>query len=244
MEVESHLAAEYVQEFVLDHLEDVVKRESSGISSRADEARTSDTNNNELDSRLIRLPSLHSNTILMPPHTSPGAHHQILTPPSHNGDEHIFASEGPPMLNHHHHHHPAMRIYQPHSPGSRQDMMAYHPGTPGTPPDTPPVSNSPDSPGPNHYVIDSQHPQPPNLHILTKAEDVGDMHWIRHQVSCPNFYFLLSSRVHFHFFISLLRFPISIHIRVVEIDDAAVSDRICADVSVTLYRVISDTQSS
>lgn len=171
MEEENHLAEEYVQEFVLDHL-DIVKREGVCRERASSDANNNNNNNEEnfIPQPQHRLPSIHNNTILMPPHASPGAHHQILTPPRHNGEENIFGQDG---INPMHHHHAAMRLYQTTSPGSRHEMMHY-PDTPGTPPATPPVSNSPDSPLP-HY-IDSHHPQHPNLHCLTKPE-IMDGHW-------------------------------------------------------------------
>lgn len=171
MEAKTNLAEEYVQEFDLAQLEGVVKRE---MVVRGTER--SDPNNNE-----DRLPSMHSNgTILLPPHASPSAHHTILTPPIHNGDEQLF-HDAPPILGpmqHQHHHHPAMALYHTHSPSSRQDMI-YHSQTPGTPPETPPVSSSP--PSPMHYSMDT-HPQNQNsFHCLTKPE-MDDGNWIRHQV--------------------------------------------------------------
>lgn len=167
MEEESHLAEEYVQEFVLDHLEDVVvKREVTRSEDRSDQ------NNNEEPEGVTaptpaRLPSLHTGGILMPPQTqmSPGTPHpQLLTPPTHSGDEQPFSHEPGPLGIPH----PALRLaYAPSS---------VYPGTPGTPPDTPPVSNSPDSPGPP-YPLDPG--PPPHLLPIAKPELIDGM-WIPH----------------------------------------------------------------
>lgn len=173
MEVKTNLAQEYVQEFDLEQLEGVVKRE---IGVRNSDRSSSDPNNNNEE----RLPSMHSNgTILMPPHASPGAAHHILTPPIHNGDEHMFPHDGQPILgpiHHHQHHHPAMAIYQSHSPSSRQEPISYHSQTPGTPPDTPPGSDSPQSP--LHYSMDTQQN---SFHCLTKP-DLEESAWIHRQI--------------------------------------------------------------
>ncbi|KAK6619238.1 hypothetical protein RUM44_003620 [Polyplax serrata] len=190
MEAKSNLAQEYLRDFDLHHL-DGVKREANAEIARAQD-RHSDLNNNEDSGPIVqRLPSIHANngTILIPPHAPPGVHHQILTPPIHNGDEHLITHEGSPFLgpmhqHHHHHHgnhgghghHHGMALYQSQSSNSRSEMMTYHPGTPGTPPDTPPSSRSTDSP--LHYGMDSQHPQPPNsLNCLSKPE-MDESAWI------------------------------------------------------------------
>ncbi|KAL0273734.1 UNVERIFIED_CONTAM: hypothetical protein PYX00_006343 [Menopon gallinae] len=184
MEAKSNLAQEYLQDFDLHHLE-VTKREVGTELCRGQSDRGSDPNNNEDSAPIVqRLPSIHSTngTILMPPHNSPSNHHQILTPPIHNGEEHLFPHNGPQLLNgihHPHHHHHGLGLYQSHSPNSRPDMIAYHPdtpGAPGTPPDTPPSSTSPASP--LHYGMDS-HPQPPagNLHCLTKSDIDDNVVW-------------------------------------------------------------------
>lgn len=186
MEAKSNLAQEYLRDFDLHHL-DVVKREANSDVSRAQQQdRHSDLNNNDENSPIVqRLPSIHTNngTILIPPHVPSAVHHQILTPPIHNGDEHLFSHEGSilgAMHQHHHHHshshHHSMALYQSQSSNSRGEMIAFHPGTPGTPPDTPPSSRSTDSP--LHYGIDSQHPQPPNnLNCLSKPE-MDDSAWL------------------------------------------------------------------
>lgn len=191
MEAKSNLAQEYLQDFDLHHL-DVVKREANAELARAQD-RHSDLNNNDDSTPIVqRLPSIHSNngTILIPSHAPAGVHHQILTPPIHNGDEHLFSHDGPPILGpmhqHHHHgshsHHHGMTLYQTQSANSRGELIAFHPGTPGTPPDTPPSSRSTDSP--MHYGMDTQHPPPPNtLNCLSKPEiDEGTWMFQRQQV--------------------------------------------------------------
>lgn len=171
MEEESHLAEEYVKEFVLDHLEDVVvKREVSRNIEQQQSDQNNNNNNNE-ETEVTRLPSLHSSGgILMSP-TTP--HPQLLTPPTHSGDEQVFSQEGGPLGMHH----PAMRLAYAPSP-ARPEMMGY-PGTPGTPPDTPPESNSPESPGP-HYPL--EHGQQ-HLMQVPKPEIVDGM-WIPHPQVC------------------------------------------------------------
>jgi len=157
MEEQSHLEEEYVQEFVLDHLPDlIVKREVT----RSEEG--SDPNNNEEENppEMTRLPSLHPpTTIMLPGQMSPAP--QLLTPPTHSGDEQPF--------------HPGMRI--------------RYPATPGTPPDTPPVSNSPDSPEPpflGHIQPAPPHPHP-HLIPVPKTE-MEAMSWIPHpQVSFSDY---------------------------------------------------------
>ncbi|EEB16183.1 hypothetical protein Phum_PHUM410490 [Pediculus humanus corporis] len=175
MEAKSNLAQEYLRDFDLHHL-DVVKEKQIRIPI------------------VQRLPSIHTNngTILIPPHAPSAVHHQILTPPIHNGDEHLFSHEGSilgAMHQHHHHHshshHHSMALYQSQSSNSRGEMIAFHPGTPGTPPDTPPSSRSTDSP--LHYGIDSQHPQPPNnLNCLSKPE-MDDSAWLFQRQQFRNF---------------------------------------------------------
>lgn len=171
MEEESHLAEEYVQEFVLDHLEDVVvKREVTRSVDRSDQ------NNNEESEgppapAAARLPSLHTAGILMPPQMSPSTPHpQLLTPPTHSGDEQAFSHDS----GHLGIQHPALRLAYASSP-VRSELVTY-PATPGTPPDTPPGSNSPVSPGPP-YPLD--HGQPPHLLPIAKPELVDGM-WISH----------------------------------------------------------------
>lgn len=177
MEEESHLAEEYVQEFVLDHLEDVVvKREVTRSAERSDPNNNTPEEDGPPVTHVTRLPSLHTaGGILMPPQMSPTPHPQLLTPPTHSGDEQVFSQEGPLGL------HPAMRLGYTPSP-ARPELLGY-PGTPGTPPDTPPGSNTPDSPGP-HYPLD--HASNTHLLPIAKPEMVDGM-WIpQPQVNFPS----------------------------------------------------------
>ncbi|KAJ9590571.1 hypothetical protein L9F63_016391 [Diploptera punctata] len=116
MEAEDHhLADEYVQEFVLDHLEDV-KRENP-CSPRQPQ-------------RLPPLSTLHH------PASSPS--HHLLTPPGH-GEE---PQQGYTIQQPVHHLHGGGVLMRSNN-NLVTLVSSSHPGTPGTPPDTPPVSTSP-----------------------------------------------------------------------------------------------------
>ena len=117
MEAEDHhLADEYVQEFVLDHLEDV-KRENP-CSPRVPQ-------------RLPPLSTLHHPA-------SPPAHH-LLTPPGGHGEE----PPQPYTIQQPVHHLHGGGVLMRSSNNLVTLVSSSHPGTPGTPPDTPPVSTSP-----------------------------------------------------------------------------------------------------
>lgn len=192
---------EYVNEFVLDHLDGHVKREVNSsvrvptAAPLVEEPSAVDPNNNNNNppaspagvqaeeittttTILNRLPSLHNHLLMAEPTTDGTSHHQILTPPSHNNDEHLYHEH---MM-----HHPIVRVpfHHPHSP----DLHYHHTETPGTPPDTPPVSNSPTSPGSQYQVGLESHPQFHNLHPLSKHEMVDENIWVANQVSsfCEN----------------------------------------------------------
>ncbi|XP_050527289.1 transcription factor MafB [Daktulosphaira vitifoliae] len=122
------LADEYVQDFELDHL-DVV---ASGIKRET----------NDYQRRLPSMPIIGGGAAMV---QSPPPHY-LLTPP---GCEQEYS-----VSHHHHsHHHPGMLLHGYTPAGvlitagsavkvSGTGSMIY-PNTPGTPPDTPPVSSSP-----------------------------------------------------------------------------------------------------
>ncbi|XP_073988810.1 uncharacterized protein [Rhodnius prolixus] len=112
-----HLADQYVQEFVLDHFEDVaVKKE--GIC-------------------MERLPSMMNcnGGLVQLSHSPPPPPHHLLTPPGHQSDDYSVVNMTP---------HSIMM------PQNAAGLM--YPDTPGTPPDTPPESNSPRSPPSRHFI--------------------------------------------------------------------------------------------
>lgn len=131
---DTHLAAQYLQDFDIGHLEDVpVKKEAVDIQ---------------------RLPSMSlscgGGVVAMgqsPPH-------HLLTPPGTQPEEYGVIT----MPSHH-----SMLIHQ--------GGTLMYPDTPGTPPDTPPESNSPHSPPGRSYHIE-HHPHPQNRGM------VDDVLWI------------------------------------------------------------------
>lgn len=127
------LADEYVQEFVLDHFEDVnVKREN--VLSNDPEAAAA-----TIIVPPQRLPSIQSIPVSQggPLHIQSPPHH-LLTPPG--GSLHP----------------PDYQNSMLHGGAIVRGVM--YPGTPGTPPDTPPGSNSP--PHPHYHPMDHPHIQP------------------------------------------------------------------------------------
>lgn len=141
---ESALADEYVQEFVLDQFEDMsmkrfedvaIKREV--ISNIGNPLSTNNNNEEEINQNSVaqttphqfqRLPSMplsipQSMIIHSPPH-------HLLTPPEHDNYHQ-------PAMHHHHH------VVKTSSNLIMYQNPPHVPHVPGTPPDTPPVSNSP-----------------------------------------------------------------------------------------------------
>lgn len=138
-----HLADEYVQEFVLDHFEDMnIKRE---IINNNDQ----ETNQN-LDA-LQRLPSIIPSIPLDNGHSLAIQGH-LLTPPG----------SGAGVT---------------HSPVFQNNMMhrgVVYPGAPGTPPDTPPGSESP----PHHHYHPLEHPHIQQLPSRAQPfPDENNMMW-------------------------------------------------------------------
>lgn len=153
MEAEDHhLADEYVQEFVLDHLEDAtpVKREPPVVNPCSPRAPPPPPQA-AAPQRLPPLSSLHHHQIVAP---SPPPPHHLLTPPGHNGED---PQQGYPLQQPLHHLHGGGVLMR-----SNNNLVTLvsstthnsHPGTPGTPPDTPPVSTSPPT-------YQHEPPQPP-----------------------------------------------------------------------------------
>lgn len=137
MEAEdNHLADEYVQEFVLDHLEDAtsVKREPPVINPCSPRAPQPTA-----PQRLPPLSSLHHQIVA----ASPPPHH-LLTPPGHNGEDPQQGYSIQQPLHHLHSGGVLMRSNNNLVTLVSSTSHNNHPGTPaGTPPDTPPVSTSP-----------------------------------------------------------------------------------------------------
>lgn len=155
METEDRrLADEYVQEFVLDHFEDVsVKRENGN----GDDLTC-------LRNHPQRLPPMPITSTIS---QSPPSH--LLTPPSQQTEEHIH----PMMYNQPQN----MVIHHPNGGvlvnAMKANSILMYPNTPGTPPDTPPVSNSPDlSTSPHHFV--DHHPHLQQLHPSVKQPELMD----------------------------------------------------------------------
>ncbi|KAK9511004.1 hypothetical protein O3M35_005662 [Rhynocoris fuscipes] len=112
-----NLAEQYVQDFDLNHFEEVpVKKESICME---------------------RLPSMMNcnGGLMQLSHSSPPPPHHLLTPPSHQADDYSVVTMAPHSI----------MIAQ-----NTGNLM--YPDTPGTPPDTPPESNSPRSPPSRHYL--------------------------------------------------------------------------------------------
>ncbi|XP_054284628.1 transcription factor MafA [Macrosteles quadrilineatus] len=155
-----HLADEYVQEFVLDHLEGVaVKRETN--------------NNTEEDPREMRAVPTAQRLPPMPicgPPIIPSPPH-LLTPPAHQADH------GHPGYHQQYIQHAQNMVVHTQNgvvvSAIKQNSLVMYPNTPGTPPDTPPISMSPNlsaSP-PGHFHVDQPHMhKPPGL--------MDDMVWL------------------------------------------------------------------
>lgn len=180
---DNRLADEYVQEFVLDHLEDVsVKREN--IVKNADEEAVPAANQRPQNQRLPPMPLTCGGgqpIVQSPPHQilTPPAHPTVLTPQSDEQHGH------PPMYGQHLvtmasvQHHPQNMVLHHHGQTGgvlmsavKQNNILMYPNTPGTPPDTPPISNSPNLPvspsshfqmDQHHSHIQQLHPKPPDL---------------------------------------------------------------------------------
>lgn len=164
-----HLADEYVEEFVLDHLESVaVKREANQIA---------DEEGREMRAvqKLPPMPLVCGNGGLLP---SPP---QLLTPPTHQPDDHpgyhhVYHQQQN-MVHHIQHHAQNMVVHTQNGvvvSAIKQNSMVMYPNTPGTPPDTPPISISPNmSTSPPAHFHDHHahhHPKPPGL--------MDDMGWL------------------------------------------------------------------
>ncbi|KAG8317284.1 hypothetical protein J6590_029852 [Homalodisca vitripennis] len=166
-----HLADEYVEEFVLDHLEAVsVKRETNN-------------NNTEEDTRDMRpqrlppMPICGGSVLPSPP--------QLLTPPAHQAEDHHHFNHNhnhghgavyhqqqfsQNVVHHIQHHAQNMVVHTQNgvvvSAIKHQNSLVMYPNTPGTPPDTPPISISPNvsaSP-PSHFHIGQPHSHIQHVH--------------------------------------------------------------------------------
>ncbi|PSN45534.1 hypothetical protein C0J52_05777 [Blattella germanica] len=150
MEAEDHhLADEYVQEFVLDHLEDAatVKREPPVVNPCSPRGPPPPA---AAPQRLPPLSTLHHHQVVAPP--SPPPHH-LLTPPGQHGED---PQQGYTIQQPLHHLHGGGVLMRSNNNLVTLVSGTSHPGTPGTPPDTPPVSTSPPP-----YQQDPPQPPPP-----------------------------------------------------------------------------------
>lgn len=168
-----HLADEYVEEFVLDHLEAVaVKREANNnVEEEVREMRAAQ--------RLPPMPLCGSGGNILP------APPQLLTPPDH----HMEDPSGYPtvyhqqqsMVHHIQHHAQNMVVHTPNGvlvSAIKQNSLVMYPNTPGTPPDTPPISISPNlstSP-PAHFTDHHAHHQ--HAHHIKPPGLMDDMVWL------------------------------------------------------------------
>uniref|UniRef100_A0A1B6BX54 BZIP domain-containing protein n=1 Tax=Clastoptera arizonana TaxID=38151 RepID=A0A1B6BX54_9HEMI len=160
------LADEYVREFVLDHFEDVAVKRENGSNDDLTCLR---------NQRLPPMPITCGSTIAQ----SPPSH--ILTPPSQQAEEHMH-----PMMYSQHNVHPQNMVIH-HPSGSvvvnamKSNGILMYSNTPGTPPDTPPISNSPDlstSPAPHQYHVDHHHHHSHLQPLQVKQPSVmDDMVW-------------------------------------------------------------------
>jgi uncharacterized small protein (DUF1192 family) len=179
METEDHLADEYVEDFVLDHL-DVVKREQAEGSPITQQVRltvsTSRTNNAPVSSTPLPSPTSmlqHQHhgpapppppqQVLMPDqplyghHPAPNHTHMVGVP--------SLGSPTPPTSHHLHQLFPSSHQQQHHvimqQIGKGEGaLFSLTPSTPGTPPDTPPT-NSP------HHCHGSLPPTPPFSNVAS-----------------------------------------------------------------------------
>nr|CAD7458503.1 unnamed protein product [Timema tahoe] len=160
---DNHLADEYVQEFVLDHLEDSVKREQAASDIENNNVRESSPQHQ-------RLPSL----------MLPGGGH-LLT--HHQPPQHLLTPPGEDTNTHQHYQmHPGVLMK---TAGGTASLVTFigPPPHPGTPPDTPPISNSPhmpSSPQPPHYMDPNQPQQHPHIALGGKPSALMDcdMSWL------------------------------------------------------------------
>lgn len=148
MESEDPQYDEYVQEFVLDHFEDVnVKREA--INNNDQDAPNHNISNHQ------RLPSIQSIPHGVPVHIQSPPHH-LLTPPGSSIHQQDYQN--------------SMLHVGVHTRG------VMYPGTPGTPPDTPPGSTSP--PHQHYHPMDHPHPHIQQLHPRSTQNCPEDMVWV------------------------------------------------------------------
>lgn len=161
-----HLADEYVQEFVLDHLEGVaVKRETN--NNTEEDPREVRATQVQATQRLPPMPICGAPMIPSPPH--------LLTPPAHQADH------GHPGYHQQYIQHAQNMVVHTQNgvvvSAIKQNSLVMYPNTPGTPPDTPPISMSPNlsaSP-PSHFHVE-QH----NMHVQHKPTQglMDDMVWL------------------------------------------------------------------
>ncbi|XP_065212675.1 transcription factor MafB-like [Planococcus citri] len=173
---ESALADEYVQGFVLDQFEDVsIKRKemtnfvhpvnsnTNNNSSNNNNASNNNNNDEEINQNSVQtVPPQFQRLPPMPlpiasPMISQSPPHHLLTPPEHDNYHHHSL--------HHHHHHSVVK-------SSSTNLIMYQ-NIPGTPPDTPPVSNSP---SPQGGYMEHQ-PVYPHIQPGPKSGAYGDMIW-------------------------------------------------------------------
>lgn len=166
---DSTLADEYVKEFVLDHFENLSIKPEIGVNTTMDGCGVTVSNNvnnnnneNEInhnapDSVAVTPIPLQLNRLPPIPIPSPMIHmpsppHHLLTPPDSDGY-------------HHHHHHHSMVHNGVVVTGMKasNNLIMY----PGTPPDTPPVSNSP-SPQSGYHLDHHHHQQYPHIQQVPK----------------------------------------------------------------------------
>lgn len=177
MDADRHLADEYVQEFVLDHLEGVnVKREANN-------------NSTEEESREVRLPqrlpSMPFTTPVQSPLTPPNTQELPISHHNHGAVYHQQQFLGQNMVHHIQHHAQNMVVHTQNGvvvSAIKQNSLVMYPNhqTPGTPPETPPISLSPNlsaSPPP-HYHMEQQHPHIQHGHGLKPPGLMDDMMWL------------------------------------------------------------------
>lgn len=161
---ESTLADEYVQGFVLDQFDDVnIKREELANVANHPPPSTNNNNDEEINQNVVQpAPPQFQRLPPMPlPIASPmiiqSPPHHLLTPPEHENYHHH-------SLHHHHHHHQVVN--------SSTKLIMYQ-NIPGTPPDTPPVSNSP---SPQGGYMEHQ-PHYPHIQQVPKNVGYNEMLW-------------------------------------------------------------------
>ncbi|XP_065208405.1 transcription factor MafB-like isoform X2 [Planococcus citri] len=178
---ECTLADEYVQGFVLDQFEDVsIKREemanfghpppppntNPSSNTNCNNNNNNNNNNNEEEINQNSVQTIPPQFQRLPPMPLPipspmviqSPPHHLLTPPEHDNYHHH-------SLHHHHHHHSVVKA-------SSTNLIMYQ-NIPGTPPDTPPVSNSP---SPQAGYMEHQ-PMYPHIQPVPKNPPYNDMIW-------------------------------------------------------------------